>query len=792
MKKQLLLLVMMASSIVVSAFNFSVTDAEGKTFYFNKLWDNDVTIVKGDMQYAGDVVIPEKVEYEGVTYSVVRIDEKAFMGCPDLISVVMPESITFIGNQAFESDWQMTSISFSENITSIGESAFENCRNLTKIQLPSKLTSIQDKTFKGCTGLEEMTIPKSVRTIGSYYGSGNGYSPFDGCSNLKKIIIEDIEAWLKIDFSNHNCNPLFYAQNLFMGDQLIEEIIVPNSITQIKKYALHGCASIKKIELPNTITTIGDFAFDNCGNLISVNLPNSITYIGRDSFGGCGKLVSIIIPNSLTTIEQHTFSGCKSLTSIIIPNSITTIGEGAFSGCAGLTSIDIPNSITKIDRSVFNSCSGLLSINIPNSITIIDRYAFMNCTSLSSLILPNSLNSIEKGAFYQCAGLTSLVIPDNVTYLDHQAFAYCTGLTSLTIGSGITSLSSEQFQACTALSQVISMAATPPDAYSGFYQVNINSIKLYVPKESLELYKTTSPWSEFGSINKIGFYNLIYILDGEEYKKYEIEEGEVITPESTPTKEGYTFSGWGEIPETMPAHDVTVTGTFSINKYKLTYIVDGEEYKSYEVEYGASITPEAAPTKEGYTFSGWSEIPETMPAHDVTVTGTFSINKYKLTYIVDGEEYKSFEIEYGATITSEAEPTKEGYTFSGWSEIPETMPAYDVTVTGTFSINSYKLTYMIDDIVYKETMCEYAATIIPEPQPEGDYQTFEWTDLPQTMPAHDVVVHASYTSGIMEVLMTSQHNVRIYSPNGKKHNKLQKGLNIVILSNGIIKKVIMK
>ena len=117
------------------------------------------------------------------------------------------------------------------------------------------------------------------------------------------------------------------------------------------------------------------------------------------------------------------------------------------------------------------------------------------------------------------------------------------------------------------------------------------------------------------------------------------------------------------------------------------------------------------------------------------------------------------------------------------------MPAHDLTVVGVFTINSYKLTYMIDDRVYKETMYEYGATIAPESQPEGDYATFEWTNLPQTMPAHDVVVHASYTSGIIEVLMTTQRNIRIYSPNGKKLDKLQKGLNIVVLDDGTVKKV---
>lgn len=113
------------------------------------------------------------------------------------------------------------------------------------------------------------------------------------------------------------------------------------------------------------------------------------------------------------------------------------------------------------------------------------------------------------------------------------------------------------------------------------------------------------------------------MVDDEEYKKYEIEEGTSITPEAAPTKEGYIFTGWSEIPETMPAHDVTVTGTFSINKYKLIYTVDGAEYKTYEVKYGEAVTPEAEPTKEGNTFSGWSEIPQMMPAHDVTVTGSF-------------------------------------------------------------------------------------------------------------------------------------------------------------------------
>ncbi len=251
-----------------------------------------------------------------------------------------------------------------------------------------------------------------------------------------------------------------------------------------------------------------------------------------------------------------------------------------------------------------------------------------------------------------------------------------------------------------------------------------------------------------GTFSK-GAYKLTYMVDGVAYKTISYDYGATITPEAEPTKEGYTFSGWSEIPSTMPAKDVTVTGTFTINKYKLTYTVDGEVYKTYEIEYGATITPEAEPTKEGYTFSGWSEIPSTMPAHDVIVSGTFSKGAYKLTYIVDGDIYKTVSYDYGATITPETEPTKEGYTFSGWSDIPSTMPAKDVTITGTFTINKYKLIYMVDGEVYKTYEIEYGTTITPEAEPTKEGFKFSgWSNIPSKMPAEDVVVTGTFTQEV--------------------------------------------
>ena len=222
-------------------------------------------------------------------------------------------------------------------------------------------------------------------------------------------------------------------------------------------------------------------------------------------------------------------------------------------------------------------------------------------------MLPNKLQIIKMSAFNECNSLKSVTIPATVEFIYQEAFANCNALES-----------------------VKALPDKPPFLYDNSFS-NF-SIPLRVPKGCKEVYKTAQGWKNFTNISDADKYKLTYVVDGEEYKSFEIEEGETITPETAPTKEGYTFSGWSEIPKTMPANDVTVTGTFSINRYKLTYIVDGEEYKSYELDYGTSITPEAEPTKEGYVFSGWSEIPTTIPAYDVIVTGSFSKGAYRLIY----------------------------------------------------------------------------------------------------------------------------------------------------------------
>lgn len=181
-------------------------------------------------------------------------------------------------------------------------------------------------------------------------------------------------------------------------------------------------------------------------------------------------------------------------------------------------------------------------------------------------------------------------------------------------------------------------------------------------------------------------YTLTYLVDGEVYNTSTLKAGEEITPIKNPEKEGYTFSGWTDMPNTMPAENITVQGTFTVNSYTLTYLVDGEVYKVETIEYGSQLTAIAEPEKEGYTFNGWSELPTTMPAGDVNIEGTFTINSYTLTYIIDGEVYQTQSIEYGSEIVPIEAPDKEGYEFKGWTDLPGTMPAHDVVVEGSYKL----------------------------------------------------------------------------------------------------------
>ena len=200
-----------------------------------------------------------------------------------------------------------------------------------------------------------------------------------------------------------------------------------------------------------------------------------------------------------------------------------------------------------------------------------------------------------------------------------------------------------------------------------------------------------------------GFYSVNYYLDGELYRTELLKQGSVIALPEAPTIEGYTFSGWEQVPNTMPAQNINIIGNYVVNHYKVEYVLDSVLFFTDSIAYSSSVPLPEAPTKEGYTFGGWAEVPESMPAQDIIVIGNYFVNYYKVEYIIDGEVYKTVSVAYGAGIPPIDMPTKEGYTFNGWKDIPDIMPAYDIIISGGFTIlpkvGEYMLIEKIDGTI---------------------------------------------------------------------------------------------
>ncbi|MDE5796234.1 MAG: InlB B-repeat-containing protein, partial [Muribaculaceae bacterium] len=252
-------------------------------------------------------------------------------------------------------------------------------------------------------------------------------------------------------------------------------------------------------------------------------------------------------------------------------------------------------------------------------------------------------------------------------------------------------------------------------------------------------------------------YNAIFVIDGEIIATLSVEYGAVINAPAAPEKEGYTFTGWQDLPETMPAHDIILTGTYvdSDGKYNAVFMIDGETVATILVEGGTAIELPEAPEKEGYTFDGWQDVPETMPDHDVVINGSYTVNSYTVTFVIDGEIFETLSVEYGAVINAPAAPEKEDYTFTGWENLPETMPAHDIEVTGTYvdSDGKYNAVFMIDGETVATILVEGGTAIELPDAPEKEGYTFAgWQDVPETMPNHDVVINGSYTVNSYEVI----------------------------------------
>ena len=330
---------------------------------------------------------------------------------------------------------------------------------------------------------------------------------YDASTSTIKIEAEYVngikfyQTWVKdkqvktiegINYKINHDNDAQVVRGIYSGAVTIPNNISYNgniyTVSSIKERAFEGCSGLESVTIPNNVVSIEDYVFDGCSNMTSVNIPNSVYSIGQYAFGGCNNLSNLNLPDKLTTIGEYAFCACHNVKALIIPASVLKISHTAFEECDGLESINVDNNNIKYDSR--NDCNAVIETPtnklvvgckntvIPQDITTIGSYAFLGCSNLTKLVLPNSVTCIEFGAFWNCNGLKVVIAGSNVEQIKGGAFNRCSGLKDFYIYA----------EKC------------PTIPIYDFDETPIENATLHVPAASIELYKTTAPWSRFGSV----------------------------------------------------------------------------------------------------------------------------------------------------------------------------------------------------------------------------------------------------------------------------------------------------
>lgn len=414
-------------------------------------------------KYTGDIVIPSTVTDYGTDYSVTGIGNSAFESCTELTSVSFPHTITSIGNEVFEGCTGLVSIVIEEGCQKYDSR--ENCNAI--------IETASNKLIYGCNGT---TIPSSVTAIGKH--------AFLGCNGPTSVIIPD------------------------------------DGVMSIENEAFKECNGITSVYIGKGLTNIAYDAFYNCSNLTKAEVNNnalvSKSYEGQSPicylFGG--HVQEFILGEDVTSIGNSAFYN-SNITSLYMSDNVTTIGDNAFMGCSQLTSIRLSENLISIGEHAFQICQSLTSIIIPESVRTIPFWAFGWCYNLERVeIHSNEIVSRENNEQYyslpSCFGkqVKEYVIGEKVTGIASFAFFDSNELTTTNIPSNVTCVGDSAYYNCQAIEDVYCYAVQIPETGKDVFLLsNYTNATLHVPAVSLEAYKNTLPWKDFGRIVPLTDYD---------------------------------------------------------------------------------------------------------------------------------------------------------------------------------------------------------------------------------------------------------------------------------------------
>ena len=597
---------------------------------------------------------PSKLVAEGDYYFYTLDDDENYMICyqGSDTELTLPENYKEgnygIFNKVFANRFDITSVIIPDSVTSIGNSAFENCKNITSIIIPNSVTSI-------------------------------GSSAFAGCSRLTSLYIEDIASWYTISFNNPSAHPSYYNGAKFYAKtdsgeyELVENLVIPNTVTHISAYAFYKCTSIKSISLSDSVTTVGQDAFWGCNGVtqleipanvtsiesgafamggletINVNADNSVYYsidnciinlankrlvvgcknsitptdgsvtsIGGGAFGNSTQLTNITIPSSITSIEERAFSG-SGITNLIVPDTVERIGIGAFEGYKG-SSITLPFIGERKDGTGITRFGYIFGLSTDKS------YMSHNVPRILTTVVITGGTEVDQSAFDGCRYIKTVIIPDSVTRIRSSAFRYCESLTSITIGSGVTSIGFDAFEYCDSPKTVYYNG----DMTSWFnisFVEGYNTNPLYIDGSSLYI-RTNS--GEYELVTEYTIPDTITTLKSGVFSIPNITS--ITIPDSVTTIDYYAFAGCRSLTHVTMGSGVTSIGISAFSRCSsLTNITIPNSVTSIgESAFNgcSSLTSAVFETSTGWRVHRTSNWYEVYGLEDSTTAAQYLVDDY--------------------------------------------------------------------------------------------------------------------------------------------------------------------
>lgn len=681
-----------------------------------------------------NIVIPATIQYDGKTYEVTSISEYAFQGCPDLETIEIGKNIKRIA----PGRWTRV-FADSPNLNKVIWRA-KNCQEgFADYYTPFGYKGDYSWQDGGCTKIRTIEFTDDVETIPDYFSLeminldtirlGKNIISI-GRSNLeyfKNVYISDLEAFCRI--TNAPSDKFYIGFKLFLNNQEINNLIIPESVKNIHDFTFQGCSSIKSLQLTRNITNIEKNAFKYCTNLSTVTFAATSCEDLENTIFDNNSIKNITFSENVKHIPSHICNN-QPIQSITIPSNVETIGANAFFGCSQisqiywnaincsvidngvfnssatnisffsfgdeveevthhicynmskLTSITLPNGVLKINNSAFERCSNLTSISIPHTVTTLGESAFSGCTAWR-VVLPNSLKYIGKNALYNTFTYNlDKSWTDNVLYIENYLIKFkgTNNVSSYSIKEGTTVIADAAFESITSLSSVNIPNSITHIGNNAFYNCQ-DIVSINIPK-NIESIGEYAMYISYQKESPIGGALLLpaTLKHIGNYAFYKWKKSSIYAQMQNPPSITSTTFGLAKTVTNTPVyvyHDninsyfqAEVWKQFDIvSAYKVVFInADGTIIEEQMIGYGEDAIPPTMPEREGYQFAGWDN-PYTNITNDIVIKAIYKPAKYEVIfYDYDYTVLKSDSVLYGNNAIPPKDPIRHGYIFIGWDK----------------------------------------------------------------------------------------------------------------------------